>query len=140
MPKPRTNFEHVQAIREGKDYYSPRLAINETIDHLVDCALVFKNHDQVPSTEARVLDAIGVQVCRELKNRAEMIYALTDRLQAVEAELKAKATRVGELEQALRNPGSRAAELVQRDNDPGPQEGRRIRHIAPELANAQFSG
>jgi hypothetical protein len=63
MPKPRTNCEHVQAIREGKDYYSPRLAINETIDHLVDCALVFKNHDQVPLTaETRVLDAIGVQV------------------------------------------------------------------------------
>lgn len=89
MARPKSNQEHVQLIREGKDYYSPRLAINETIDHLVDCALIFKNHDCVPSTEARALDAIGVQVCRELKNRAEMIHALTDRLQAVEAELKA---------------------------------------------------
>jgi hypothetical protein len=95
MGKPRTNQEHVQSIRDGKDYYSPRLAINETIDHLVDCALIFKNHDSVPSTEARVLDAIGVQVCRELKNRAEMIHALTDRLQAVEAELKAYLAQQG---------------------------------------------
>jgi hypothetical protein len=94
MGKPRTNQEHVQSIRDGKDYYSPRLAINETIDHLIDCALIFKNHDSVPSTEARVLDAIGVQVCRELKNRAEMIHALTDRLQAVEAELKAAREQV----------------------------------------------
>jgi hypothetical protein len=88
MGKPRTNQEHVQSIRDGKDYYSPRLAINETIDHLVDCALVVKNHEMPLTAETRALDAIGVQVCRELKNRAEMIHALTDRLQAVEAELK----------------------------------------------------
>lgn len=94
MGKPRTNQEHVQAIRDGKDYYSPRLAVNEVIDHIVDNALVWHNHDHVPNVEQRVLDAIGVQVCRELKNRAEMIHALTDRLTAVEAELKAAREQV----------------------------------------------
>lgn len=85
----KTNQEHVQAVREGKDYYSPRLAVNETIDHLVDCALIVKNHEVPLTAETRALDAIGVQVRRELKNRADMIHALTDRLTAVEAELKA---------------------------------------------------
>ena len=89
MSKPKTNCEHVQMVREGKDYYSPRLAINETIDHLVDCALVVKSSETNLTAETRALDAIGAQVCRELKNRAEMIHALTDRLQTVEAELKA---------------------------------------------------
>lgn len=86
MNKHRTNHEHVQAIREGKDYYSPRLAINETIDHLVNCALIVKNTDQPLTAETRALDAIGVQIERELKNRAEMINALTDRLTAIEGE------------------------------------------------------
>lgn len=82
--KHRTNQEHVQAVREGKDYHSPKLAINETIDHLVDCALIVKNHEVALTAETRALDAVGVQVARELKNRAEMIHALTDRLTAVE--------------------------------------------------------
>lgn len=84
----KTHQEHVQAVREGRDYYSPKLAINETIDHLVDCALIVKNHEVPLTAETRALDAIGVQVCRELKNRASMIEALTDRLTQVEAELK----------------------------------------------------
>lgn len=84
--KHRTNQEHVQAVREGKDYYSPKLAVNETIDHLVDCALIVKNHDVPLTAETRALDAIGVQVARELKNRAQMIDALTDRLKVVEGE------------------------------------------------------
>lgn len=116
MPKPRTNCEHVQAIREGKDYYSPRLAINETIDHLVDCALIVKNHETTLTAETRALDAIGVQVMRELKNRAEMIHALTDRLTAVEAELKAALNTTGE-------------------NVPNRE---RVRQM--EVASAQFSG
>jgi hypothetical protein len=88
MTRHRTNQEHVQAVREGKDYYSPKLAINETIDHLVDCAMIVKNHDVPLTAETRALDAIGVQVARELKNRAEMIHALTDRITAIEGELE----------------------------------------------------
>lgn len=84
MTRHRTNQEHVQAVREGKDYYSPKLAINETIDHLVDCAMIVKNHDVPLTAETRALDAIGVQVARELKNRAEMIHALTDRVSVLE--------------------------------------------------------
>lgn len=84
MTRHRTNQEHVQAVREGKDYYSPKLAINETIDHLVDCAMIVKNHDVPLTAETRALDAIGVQVARELKNRAEMIHALTDRISVLE--------------------------------------------------------
>lgn len=89
MTRHRTNQEHVQAVREGKDYYSPKLAINETIDHLVDCAMIVKNHDVPLTAETRALDAIGVQVVRELKNRAEMIHALTDRIAVLEGELEA---------------------------------------------------
>jgi hypothetical protein len=83
----KTHHEHVQAVREGRDYKSPTLAINETIDHLVDCALIVKNQDAPLTAETRALDAIGVQVARELKTRSQMIHALTDRLQVVENEL-----------------------------------------------------
>jgi hypothetical protein len=130
MPKPRTNQEHVQLIREGKDYYSPRLAINEVVDHLVDGALVF-HADAVATPEQRCLDAIGVQVCRELKNRAEMIHALTDRLQAVEAELAAYKT-AGNL-----------AEQIDRTVDKLEQHvtGRGDKQLMEmEIADAKFSG
>lgn len=103
MNKHRTNHEHVQAIREGKDYYSPRLAINETIDHLVNCALIVKNTDQPLTAETRALDAIGVQIERELKNRAEMINALTDRLTAIEGERDVLIENVRQLREELYN-------------------------------------
>jgi hypothetical protein len=89
----KTHQEHVQAVREGRDYKAPKLAINETIDHLVDCALIVKNYDVPLTAETRALDAIGVQVSRELKNRAQMILALTDRLATEEAE-RAEVTKL----------------------------------------------
>lgn len=82
--------EHIQAVMDGRDTYkAPHRAINETIEGLVHCALIVrKSEDGILMTpEARALDAIGVQVERELKNRREMIEACTDRLNIVSAEL-----------------------------------------------------
>jgi hypothetical protein len=80
---------HIQAIVEGRDYKAPLKAINETVEGLVHCALVVREseHGVLLTPEARALDAIGVQVERELRNRANMIRALNDKLATTEAEL-----------------------------------------------------
>jgi hypothetical protein len=93
---------HIQAIVEGRDYKAPLKAINETVEGLVHCALVVREseHGVLLTPEARALDAIGVQVERELRNRKEMILALTDRLNTVEAELKAALNRMDEMNKA----------------------------------------
>jgi hypothetical protein len=82
------HYERLQHVREGTDYKAPLRAINETIEGLVHAGLIVRaNEDGTLLTpEARALDAIGVQVERELRQRAEMIVALVDRLNAVETE------------------------------------------------------
>jgi hypothetical protein len=84
MPN-RTIHEHVQAVREGRDYKSPLLAINDTIEGLVHCGLIVRDHETNLTPEVRALDAIGVQVERELNNRKMMILALVDRVNTLQA-------------------------------------------------------
>jgi hypothetical protein len=83
--------DQIQHVRKGTDYQAPLRAINTTIEGLVHCGLIVREseHGVLLTPEARAYDAIGVQVERELKNRAEMIRALADRLNVVEAELRA---------------------------------------------------
>jgi hypothetical protein len=83
--------ERLQHVRNGTDYQAPLRAINETVEGIVHCGLIVRQHEAgAPlSPEVRALDAIGTQVMRELKNRAEMIRALVDRLNVVENELRA---------------------------------------------------
>lgn len=93
---PTTIYEHAAAIRGG-DYKSPMLAINDTIEGLVHCGLIAREHETNLSPETRALDAIGVQVERELRNRKEMVMACCDRLTLIDMQLqdaKAKGYRV----------------------------------------------
>lgn len=84
------HHERIHAVKEGSDYKAPLRAINETIEGLVHCGLIVRaNEDGVLLTpEARALDAIGVQVERELRQRAEMIRACCDRLHLLEARVQ----------------------------------------------------
>jgi hypothetical protein len=89
MEKPQlTIAEHVRNIRDGVDYHAPLTAINPTIEGLVHCALVVRDHEVQLTPETRALDAIGVQVERELGNRREMILALVDRCNTLEAYVR----------------------------------------------------
>jgi hypothetical protein len=83
-----TTKEHIKAVMEGRPYKTPEKAINETIEGLVHSALIVRASEDgtLLTPEARALDAIGVQVERELRVRADMIRALTDRLITVETE------------------------------------------------------
>lgn len=117
-----TNHDYIQAVREGLDYKAPHKAINENIDALVNCALVVKITEQPLTAETRALDAIGVQVLRELKNRADMVRAVTDRLEVVEGELLSYKARYVELEREFKahvdisTPPDRI--VIQQDDEP----------------------
>jgi hypothetical protein len=82
--------ERIHAVREGVDYKAPLQAINETIEGLVHSALIVRSNEDgtLLTPEARALDAIGSQVHRELRQRAEMIVALTHRCNVLEARLR----------------------------------------------------
>jgi hypothetical protein len=84
------HIERLQHVRNGTDYKAPLRAINESIEGIVHCGLIVRaSEDGILLTpEARALDAIGVQVERELRNRAEMIRALVDRCNVLEARLR----------------------------------------------------
>jgi hypothetical protein len=86
----RDKHAHIQAIREGRDYYSPVLALNDTIEGLVHSGLIIRHTEDgtLLTPEARALDAIGVQVERELITRRDMIVALSDRLTWAERVIK----------------------------------------------------
>lgn len=81
------HHDRLQAVREGSDYQAPLRAINETVEGIVHCGLIVRAHEEgVPlSPETRALDAIGTQVERELRQRAEMIRALVGRCNVLEA-------------------------------------------------------
>jgi hypothetical protein len=84
------HHDRLQAVRSGTDYKAPLRAINEYIEGLVHSALIVRAHEDgtLLTPEARALDAIGVQIERELKNRAEMIRVLVDRCNVLEARLR----------------------------------------------------
>jgi hypothetical protein len=99
------HHERIQAVKSGTDYKAPLRAINTEIEGLVHCGLIVRDHEVNLTPEVRALDAIGVQVERELKNRADMIRALVDRCNVLEgfvrtARLKGYITD-DETEQAL---------------------------------------
>jgi hypothetical protein len=80
------HHDRLQAVREGSDYKAPLRAINEQVEGIVHCGLIVRQHEEgCPLTpEVRALDAIGTQVERELRQRAEMIRALVDRCNVLE--------------------------------------------------------
>jgi hypothetical protein len=87
---PCVTMTALQSVREGTDYKAPLRAINETIEGIVHCGLIVRQHEDgiLLTPEVRALDAIGVQVERELRQRAEMIRALVDRCNVLEARLR----------------------------------------------------
>jgi hypothetical protein len=86
------HHDRLQSVREGTDYKAPLRAINETVEGIVHCGLIVRQHENgaMLTPEVRALDAIGTQVMRELKNRAEMIRALVDRCNVLEARCAAR--------------------------------------------------
>jgi hypothetical protein len=78
------HHDAVQHVKAGTDYKAPLRAINETIEGLVHCGLIVRDHEVQLTPETRALDAIGVQVERELRQRAEMIRALVERCNVLE--------------------------------------------------------
>lgn len=78
------HHDRLQAVKEGTDYKAPLRAINDHIEGLVHCGLIVREHETNLSPEVRALDAIGTQVERELRQRAEMIAALTERCTVLE--------------------------------------------------------
>lgn len=84
------HYDRIQSVREGTDYKAPLRAINETVEGIVHCGLIVQQHEAgaVLTPEVRALDAIGVTVERELRQRAEMIRALVDRCNVLEARLR----------------------------------------------------
>jgi hypothetical protein len=93
------HHDRLQSVREGTDYKAPLRAINESIEGIVHCGLIVRaSEDGILLTpEARALDAIGVQVERELRQRAEMIRALVERCNVLEARLRGEPDPVEEL-------------------------------------------
>lgn len=82
--------DHIRAVTAGEPYKAPERAIDHTVEGLVHCALVTREseHGALLTPEVRALDAIGTRVERELKNRADMIHDLNDRLATAHAELR----------------------------------------------------
>jgi hypothetical protein len=84
------HHDRLQAVKQGTDYQAPLRAINENVEGIVHCGLIVRHHEEgCPLTpEVRALDAIGTQVERELRQRAEMIRALVERCNVLEAFIR----------------------------------------------------